>query len=56
MLSLRPSSIAVRALSYCAEDPQFETNLELRANCAPSSKWGPGGNTGEIKAARKVTG
>ena len=26
------------------------------ANCPPSSEWGPGGNTKEIKAARKGTG
>ena len=26
------------------------------AHCPPSSEWGPGGNTGEIKAARTGTG
>ena len=26
------------------------------AHCPPSGEWGPGGNTGEIKAARKGTG
>ena len=26
------------------------------AHCPPSSEWGPDGNTGEIKAARKGTG
>ena len=26
------------------------------AHCPPSSEWGPGGNTGEMKAARKGTG
>ena len=26
------------------------------AQCPPSNEWGPGGNTGEIKAARKGTG
>ena len=28
----------------------------MLAHCSPSSKWVPGGNTGEIKAARKGTG
>ena len=27
----------------------------MLAHCPPSSEWGPGGNTGEIKAARKGT-
>ena len=27
----------------------------MLAHCSPSSKWVPGGNTGEIKAARKGT-
>ena len=26
------------------------------AYCSPGSEWGPGGNTGEIKAVRKGTG
>ena len=53
------SSRAVRALAYCAEDPQFETHFVkgwMLAHCPPSSEWGPGGYTGEIKATRKVTG
>ena len=28
----------------------------MLAHCSPSSKWVPGGNTGEIKEARKGTG
>ena len=28
----------------------------MLAHCPPSSEWGPGGNTGEIKVARKGTG
>ena len=28
----------------------------MLAHCSPSSKWVPGGNTGEIKAARKGAG
>ena len=28
----------------------------MLAHCSPSSKWVPGGNTGEIKATRKGTG
>ena len=32
------------------------TNGWTLAHCPPSSEWGPGGNTGEIKAARKGTG
>ena len=28
----------------------------MLARCSPSSKWVPGGNTGEIQAARKETG
>ena len=28
----------------------------MLAHCSPSSKWVPGGNTGEIKAARKGIG
>ena len=55
------SSLAVRALTYCAEDPCFETHFELRvdtlrAYCPPCSELGPGGNNGEIKETRKGTG
>ena len=32
------------------------TNGWTFAHCPPSSQWGPGGNTGEIKAARNGTG
>ena len=32
------------------------TNGWTLAHCLPSSEWGPGGNTREIKAARKGTG
>ena len=28
----------------------------MLAHCSPCSEWVPGGNTGEIKAARKGTG
>ena len=37
------------------QDPPGTIGWKL-ALCPPSSKWGPGGNTGEIKAARKGTG
>ena len=54
-------SIAVRVLACSGEDPRFKTHFEPKigrslAHYPPSSEWGPGGNTGEIKAARKGTG
>ena len=52
------SSIAVRALAYCAEDhgsrPTFNQWLDVRS-LPTQQRMGPGRNTGEIKAARKVT-
>ena len=40
--------------------PRFETNIELMVDYPltvhPEANWVPGGNTGEIKAARKGTG
>ena len=36
-------------------DPPGTIGWKL-ANCPPGSKWRPGENTGEIKAARKGTG
>ena len=38
-----------------ARDPPGANGWTL-AHCPPSSEWGPGGNTEEIKAARKGTG
>ena len=38
------------------DPPQTNTNSWALSHCPPSSKWGPGRNTGEIKAARKGTG
>ena len=59
IIFLWASSIAVRALAYYAEDHGSDPprpNGWTLAHCPPSSEWGPGGNTGEIKAARKGTG
>ena len=50
----------VRAHASRAEGLRFESDpmpwLNARSCCSPSSKWAPGGNTEEIKAARKGTG
>ena len=50
--------IVVRAHASHAEGLRFESDSMplLLAHCSPSSKWVLGGNTGEIKAARKGTG
>ena len=53
------SNIAVRALACCGEDhgsSSTSSNGWIPAHYPPSSEWGPGGNTGEIKAARKGSG
>ena len=42
-----------RALDFCAKHRWFEPNSRITvgmlARCSPSSKWVPGGNTGEVK-------
>ena len=53
---LRASIIAVRALAYCAEDHCSRAKGWALAHCPPSREWAPGGNTVEIKAARKGAG
>ena len=54
------SSIVVRAIAYCAEDPRFETHFEpmvgRMSTVQTAVNRGPGGNTGEIKVPRKGTG
>ena len=43
----------VRALDFCAKHRWLEPNppimVGMLAHCPPSSKWVPGGNTGEVK-------
>ena len=48
------SSRAIRARTYCSEDPRFETHFEPmvgRSLTVHSAVKTPGGNTGEIKIA-----
>ena len=53
------SSIAFRALPFCAEDPWFETQFELKAERSLTVHQAANGdlveNNGEIKAMRKGT-
>ena len=47
----------VRALDCCAKHRWFEPNpriiVGMLAHCPPSSKWVPGGNTGEAKGGEE---
>ena len=49
--------VTAMVLVYCVEDPRLEGTLQAKGwalpHCSPSSEWVPGGDTGEIKAARK---
>ena len=51
------SGQVVRALDCCAKHRWFEPNpriiVGMLAHCPPSSKWGPGGNTGEAKGGEE---
>ena len=51
------SGQVVRALDCCAKHRWFEPNpriiVGILAHCSPSSKWVPGGNTGEVKGGEK---
>ena len=46
-----------RALDCCAKHRWFEPNpriiVGMLAHCSPSSKWVPGGNTGEVKGGEE---
>ena len=47
----------VRALDFCAKHRWFEPNPRIIAgmfaHCSPSSKWVPGGSTGEVKGGEE---
>ena len=47
----------VRALDCCAKNRWFQPNpriiVGMLAHCPPSSKWVPGGNTGEVKGGEE---
>ena len=49
-----------RLLFYFEEDTQLKTHLQLSLGSSltvhPAAKREPGGDTGDIEAARKVTG
>ena len=51
------SGQVVRALDCCAKHRWFEPNpriiVWMLAHCSPSSKWAPGGNTGEVKGGEE---
>ena len=51
------SGQAVKALDCCAKHLWFEPNTRIivgmLAHCSPSSKWVPGGNTGEVKGGEE---
>ena len=51
------SGQVVRALNCCAKHRWFELNPRIivgkLAHCPPSSKWVPGGNTGEAKGSEE---
>ena len=51
------SGQVVRALDCCAKHRWFEPNprimVGMLAHCPPSSKWVPGGNTGEVKGGEE---
>ena len=55
--TLWASGQAVRALDCCAKHRWFEPNpriiVGMLAHCPPSSKWVPGGNTGEAKGGEE---
>ena len=46
-----------RALDCCAKHRWFESNpriiVGMLARCLPSTKWVPGGNTGEVKGGEE---
>ena len=54
---LRASGQVVRALDCRAKHQWFEPNpriiVGMLAHCSPSSKWVPGGNTGEVKGGEE---
>ena len=47
----------VRALDCCVKHRWFEPNpriiVGMLAHCPPSTKWVPGGNTGEVKGGEE---
>ena len=47
----------VRELDCCAKHRWFEPNPQIivgiLAHCSPSSKWVPGGNTGEVNGGEE---
>ena len=51
------SGQVVRALDCRAKHRWFESNPRIKvgmlAHCSPSSKWVPGGNTGEVKGGEE---
>ena len=51
------SGQVVRALDCCAKHRWFEPNpriiVGMLSHCPPSSKWVPGGNTGEVKGGEE---
>ena len=51
------SGQVVRAFDCCAKHRWFEPNpriiVGMLAHCSPSSKWVPGGNTGEVKGGEE---
>ena len=51
------SGQVVRALDCCGKHRWFEPNpriiVGMLAHCSPSSKWVPGGNTGEVKGGEE---
>ena len=57
LLGLRASGQMVRALACCAKHRWFEPNpriiVGMLAHCPSSSKWVPGGNTGEAKGGEE---
>ena len=57
LLFVRVIGQVVRALDCSAEHRWFEPNprtkLGMLAHCSPSSKWAPGGNTGEVKGGEE---
>ena len=51
------SGQVVRVLDCCAKHRWFEPNpriiVGMLAHCPPSSKWVPGGNTGEVEGGEE---
>ena len=54
-MKMKMKSDQVLIKDLLIRDPPRTNGWKL-AHCPPSGKWGPDGNTGEIKAARIRTG